>query len=97
MPFRGVDRTAVRRVDRNDFDHVIAQRDEARAERDRYLKALENAVVRVHRVEGDRDRYRDLVERAVPVVTQALNCSAHPWYGSDEARRWLLDREALDG
>jgi hypothetical protein len=76
MPFKGVDRTAVRKVDRNDFDHVIAQRDEARAE---------------------RDRYRDLVERAVPVVTQALNCPSHPWYGSDEARRWLLDRDDLDG
>lgn len=32
----------------------------------------------------------DLIEEARACVTAALNCTAHPWHGSDQARRWLM-------
>jgi hypothetical protein len=52
----------------------------------------------------DRDRWRDsargavaLIEQARYCVTYALNCPAHPWHGSDEARKWLIEAARLGG
>jgi hypothetical protein len=38
-----------------------------------------------------------LIEQARYCVTYALNCPAHPWHGSDEARKWLIEAARLGG
>jgi hypothetical protein len=54
-------------------------------------EAVDSYRAVIARTEAENRRLRDLVDRAVYPVTAALNCTAHPWHGSDEARRWLME------
>lgn len=82
-----VDRLRATTVDRSHFDRKIrewiALYDEEQAKRRAAERQLRGAV--------------SLLEQARYCVTYALNCPAHPWHGSDEARKWLIEAARLGG
>jgi hypothetical protein len=42
------------------------------------------------------NRLRTLVDSAHPCVVEAFNQPSHSWHASDLARKWMMEKAALD-